>query len=349
MRIQASAVQLSAQHLLVEKHQKQEQLQAWIGPRQPANSPASPPLARDPVCLSGGCQPTGASAAGAVDETASFDSAHPQLTILRLLLERMTGRRIIIFKPGAPPAPAKIPPEKTPLPQGKTGDAPTQEQGWGLIYDYHESTYQAEATSFQASGTFLTADGKSVAFAVEMTMSREFRQETNISLRAGDALKDPLVINFSGAPVALSQDKFTFDIDSDGHSEQISMLTSGSAFLVLDKNNDGAINDGSELFGPTSGDGYQELAAYDADQNNWIDEADPIFQRLQLWSGETADARQMESLGVKGIGAIYLGRVETPFALTSASNELEGKVRETGIFAREDGTVGTIQQIDLVA
>jgi len=100
-----------------------------------------------------------------------------------------------------------------------------------------------------------------------MTMSREFSQETNLTIRAGDALKDPLVINLTGAPVALSQDKFAFDLNADGQNEQIGMVKSGSGFLVLDKNHDGIVNDGSELFGPTSGNGYQELAAYDGDKN----------------------------------------------------------------------------------
>ncbi|NTV14085.1 MAG: VCBS repeat-containing protein [Desulfobulbaceae bacterium] len=343
MQIQASSVQLAAQHHLVEKQEKKVQLQAWIGPRPAANAAA--PAGQDLLSLSGTAPPPGPAAAQ--DETAAVDPAHPQLTILRLLLERMTGRRIVVFNPGAPPA-APAPPPTAPAPSGPAGETSNQEQGWGMIYDYHESFAQTESTAFQASGTFRTADGREIAFAVEMTMSREFRQETNISLRAGDALKDPLVLNFSGAPVELTQDKFAFDIDSDGQSEQIGMVKSGSAFLVLDRNQDGQINAGSELFGPSSGDGYQELASYDGDKNGWIDEADPIFKRLQLWTGEAVDARQLLSLGAKGIGAIFLGRVATPFALNNANNELQGMVRESGIFAREDGSVGTIQQIDLV-
>lgn len=349
MRIQASSVQMSAQHLLVEKHEKREQLQAWIGQRPGASPPAATPPGKDLLSLSGCCQSAAPSQTAALDESTAVDPAHPQITILRLLLERMTGRRIVIFHPGAGPKSADIPKEQAPAPPQQSGDAPAPDQGWGMIYDYHESSYQAEATSFKASGTFRTADGKEVAFAVELSMSREFSQETNLSLRAGDALKDPLVINFTGAPAALTPEKFAFDLNNDGQTEQISMVKSGSAFLVFDRNHDGAINDGSELFGPSSGDGYQELAAYDGDQNGWIDEADPVFQQLQLWSGETLDTRQLVSLGAKGVGAIFLGRVATPFALTNSDNELQGKVRETGIYAREDGTVGTVQQLDLVA
>ncbi len=39
------------------------------------------------------------------------------------------------------------------------------------------------------------------------------------------------------------------------------------------------INDGSELFGTSSGDGFKDLATYDEDENGWIDENDSIFSK----------------------------------------------------------------------
>jgi hypothetical protein len=45
-----------------------------------------------------------------------------------------------------------------------------------------------------------------------------------------------------------------------------------SGLLVIDKNLDGKVNDGSELFGPSTGDGFEKLARYDEDRNGWIDE-----------------------------------------------------------------------------
>ena len=75
-----------------------------------------------------------------------------------------------------------------------------------------------------------------------------------------------------------------FDIDADGEEESISYLQGGSGYLALDKNGDGVINDGSELFGTKSGDGFADLAEYDADGNGWIDENDPIFDKLLIWA-----------------------------------------------------------------
>ncbi|MFQ8776527.1 MAG: hypothetical protein ACLR78_02345 [Roseburia sp.] len=76
-------------------------------------------------------------------------------------------------------------------------------------------------------------------------------------------LCDPLVINLDSNIANVSDQKFYFDIDADGSDDSISMLNSGSGYLALDRNGDGIINDGSELFGTQSGNGFADLAAYD--------------------------------------------------------------------------------------
>lgn len=61
-------------------------------------------------------------------------------------------------------------------------------------------------------------------------------------------------------------------MDCDGKQEEISKLNAGCGYLALDKNGDGVINDGNELFGVKTGDGFYELSKYDSDLNGWIDE-----------------------------------------------------------------------------
>jgi hypothetical protein len=53
------------------------------------------------------------------------------------------------------------------------------------------------------------------------------------------------------------------------------------------------------------------------------------------------------ALGQRGVGAIYLGHVTSPFALKDSQNALLGQIRNSGVFVRENGAAGTIQQIDL--
>jgi len=116
---------------------------------------------------------------------------------------------------------------------------------------------------------------------VELNMSREFMSRNKIGYRAGDAI-DSLVINFDGSSTDLTQEKFEFDIDVDGRLDSISFVGSGSGFLAIDLNADNVINDGRELLGPQSGDGFDELLKYDEDGNNWIDENDSVYSDLVI-------------------------------------------------------------------
>ena len=143
--------------------------------------------------------------------------------------------------------------------------------------------------------------------------------------------------------------RFAFDLNADGQSEQINFVGPGSGFLVFDRNRDGKINDGRELFGPQTNDGFQELSALDSDGNGWIDENDPAFAELQVWTRDADGSDQLRSLASLGVGAIGLNNVATPFALKTESNRTLGEIRNSGIFLLESGTTGTIQQIDLTA
>ena len=136
-------------------------------------------------------------------------------------------------------------------------------------------------------------------------------------------------------------------MDSNGTADQISFAGSGSGFLALDKNSDGKINDGNELFGPQSGNGFSELGKYDSDNNGWIDENDSIFNNLRIWTKDSEGNDKLFALGEKGIGAIYLGNIDTNFKMKNQDNDSQGEIQSTGIFVKENGSVGTVQHIDL--
>ena len=159
---------------------------------------------------------------------------------------------------------------------------------------------------------------------------------------------DPLVINLDTNIADLSDQKFFFDLDADGEIDEISMLKGGSGYLALDKNNDGTINDGSELFGTASGDGFADLAKYDDDGDGWIDEDDAIWDKLKIWCKDESGNDVLYKLAEKGVGAICLQRVGTQFSLNSLeTNETNGYIRSTGVFLYENGTSGTVQHVDV--
>jgi hypothetical protein len=219
---------------------------------------------------------------------------------------------------------------------------------WGLVYEFKEVTKESENLRFSASGTVTTSDGRSVAFNLEFIMSREYVNEHYVNVQMGSPKVDPLVVVFgrTGLP-KFSRIKAAFDIDSDGKEENISMPEEGSGFLALDKNEDGVINNGSELFGPTKGNGFEELRDYDGDGNGWIDENDEVFSKLSVLTTSQDGQKMTFKLGDLGIGAIYLGETGTQFDIKDEAGE-HGEMKSSSVFIREDGSAGTIHHIDLV-
>ena len=140
---------------------------------------------------------------------------------------------------------------------------------------------------------------------------------------------------------------FKFDLDADGKEDEISMLGKDSGFLALDKDGNGKIDDGSELFGTKSGDGFGELREYDSDGNGWIDENDEIFSKLKVWCKDENGNDVLMDLKEADIGAIYLGEQQTEFSLGGEDGYRDGVIRSTGVFLRESGDAGTIQHVDL--
>ena len=360
MKIASSSIQLASQHAAVTQHERQESLRMWIGDRRPDfegrnREPPRPPGQdrADAVHLSQAAREVQPTKQVASTDTELTSEDELKLGLLIRMIEQMTGKKIKLVSP------KELSQEMSELQQQaqETGAALQQTQpsapaaqsaGFGIEYDAYERHYEAEKTTFSAEGMIQTQDGRQIAFSVDLSMSREFLREQNISVRAGDAkLKDPLVLNFGGNAAELTTTRFSFDIDSDGQQDQIAFVSPNSGFLALDRNNDGTINDGRELFGATTGQGFAELAAYDEDGNQWIDENDSIYSKLRIWSKDAEGRDQLVGLGERGVGAIYLGHVTTPFSLKDADNALLGQIRTSGVFLHEDGQAGTVQQIDL--
>ena len=216
---------------------------------------------------------------------------------------------------------------------------------------YTETYVEQEITSFSTTGSVVTADGRCIDFNLEMEMSRSFQatyhQSYEMMYRNVNAC-DPLVINLDGDVASVTDQKFLFDIDADGILDTISQLGEGSGYLALDKNGDGKINDGSELFGPESGNGFDDLAQYDEDGNGWIDEGDAIWKKLMIWTKDENGKDRLYHVSEKGVGAICLQNQSTDFSLNSLrNNQTNGIVRKTGIFLYENGNVGTMQHVDM--
>jgi hypothetical protein len=149
------------------------------------------------------------------------------------------------------------------------------------------------------------------------------------------ALPDPIEIPKENCPVLvdLALDGFhlsgsdpavSFDIDADGAADQIAWTQANSddAFLCLDRNHNGAIDDGAELFGygtrlrsgEPAGIGYRALAELDLSEaggngDGVVDRRDALFESLCVWNDRNRDGRSepSEIRSAGGAGVVALG------------------------------------------
>jgi hypothetical protein len=354
MIIASAALQLESSHVKLQHHEISESLRAWIGDRRPnfegRPSLQSSPRPPDPVRISEAGKSAQSAEANAIQQGMDAAEKDPILSLLRAMIFMLTGREVKVFNPADLQPQSPVAEIQAPDSPAKPTEAPAQQNaGYGLEYDRHESYTESEQTRFAASGTIQTADGREISFSLSLSMARSYHEESDVSIRLGDARKkqDPLVLNFNGSAAQLTNQRFRFDLDSDGTAENINFVTGGSGFLALDSNGDNRINDGTELFGARSGDGFAELAALDADHNGWIDENDAAYDQLRLWRKDNDGNDTLTTLRQADVGALSLGRVETLFDLKDSTNALQGQIRSSGVFLRDDGKAGTIQQIDL--
>jgi hypothetical protein len=94
----------------------------------------------------------------------------------------------------------------------------------------------------------------------------------------------PIVINLGRGDFALSgqNDPVDFDITADGVPDRITWTARGMAmaFLALDRNR----NHTNSGFGTAAANGFEALAAFDANRDSRVDAADPVWTDLLLWT-----------------------------------------------------------------
>ncbi|MGE5254362.1 MAG: hypothetical protein ACM3N7_10390 [Planctomycetaceae bacterium] len=340
MKIESSMVALSSDHRLESQYTRTEKLDMWVDAPHPDNPGDRVTISRKAreASLTDPCGPTKKSREEPLE-------ADPELLLIQILIEKLTGRKIkltrVRLNGEAPDSPE--PPSRE--------DSPSQPEraGWGVRYEMHETCAEKEETVFRAGGIVRTADGQEIRFALDLKMSREFVQSTDVRFAAGDATPiDPLVINFSGTAAQLADQTFAFDLDADGKEEEVPLLAGGSGILVFDRNQDGKVNDGTELFGPSTGNAFAELAAYDGNGDRWVDESEAIYRSLFVRTRDAEGNDSLQGLKEAGVGALYVSSADSPFALKDSENSLCGQIVRTGIFLQENGGAGTLQQLNVV-
>jgi hypothetical protein len=149
-------------------------------------------------------------------------------------------------------------------------------------------------------------------------------------------LVTPLVLDLAARAelptITLAESTARFDLAATGGRRRTGWFDADTAILALDRNGNGTIDDGRELFGSATPigkraarDGYEALAQYDRDGDGEITARDPVFKKLRAWIDANGDGvsqpselRTLASLGIDAIGTRPTARPErgakpTPF------------------------------------
>lgn len=220
-----------------------------------------------------------------------------------------------------------------------------QPRGFAMRIQSKQEVYEKESMTFKSSGIVKTEDGRTIDFDLNLHMSREAYEANEINIQVGN-FQDPLVLNYDGKGIDFSDQKLRIDVDLDGQIDNANFLAQGSGFLAYDRNKNGLIDDGTELFGPQTNNGFEELRAFDGDNNAWIDENDDIFSSLKLWTLNDAGEATLIGLKEADVGAIYLGDVGSSYTVKHGDEDM-AKIARSSIYLTESGMPNTIHEVDL--
>ena len=169
--------------------------------------------------------------------------------------------------------------------------------------------------------------------------------------------RDPLTLDLNGngletvAPNATNP--IYFDLTGEGVQSSVGWVAPSDGFLVLDRNGDGLINDGTELFGDATplvdangvvvgkaADGFEALAQEDTNADGVVNSADANFANLRVWQDANQDgisqANELKTLAELGIASFNVANVAHSQLLSNGN-----QIADTGTYTKTDGSTGT--------
>jgi len=154
---------------------------------------------------------------------------------------------------------------------------------------------------------------------------------------------DPLLVDLDGDGIETTtlQNGVYFDHDKNGFAQQSAWVGADDGVLAIDKNNDGVINDGGEIFGDnyvlsnnqTATTGFQALADLDSNSDGVINSSDTNFSNIKVLKGDGT----LETLAEAGIASINLNYSNTNAADASGNTQLR-----LGSYTKTDSTTAAI-------
>ncbi|NWD66974.1 putative Ig domain-containing protein [Pseudomonas gingeri] len=193
----------------------------------------------------------------------------------------------------------------------------------------------------------------------------DFKRKLARGFEQAEVTRSPLIIDLDGNGVeTLSvSEGVHFDLDGNGFSENTGWVGKNDGLLVWDKNNNGQIDSGAELFGNSTklssgqnaANGFLALADLDESLDGVFDERDSTFSKLQIWRDVNSDglvqAGELKSLKDSGISSFDLnysepGKIDANGDVPGSVKDANGNEhRQTGHYTRNDGRVAAVDDV----
>ncbi|BBP84154.1 hypothetical protein PHLH8_37960 [Pseudomonas sp. Pc102] len=182
----------------------------------------------------------------------------------------------------------------------------------------------------------------------------QVKAETNQHFNEANAFVerfyDPLSLDLDGDGIetASASAGITFDFDGDGLKTGTGWVKGDDGFLVLDRNGNGQIDNGGELFGvdtvkangQKASNGFDALKDFDSNGDGVFDARDTQFANVKIWQDANQDgiaqAGELKTLAEHNIVAINLD------SAASNHNSNGNLISAVGSFIRRDGSEGTV-------
>ncbi|NLS02725.1 type I secretion C-terminal target domain-containing protein, partial [Rhizobium sp. P32RR-XVIII] len=161
---------------------------------------------------------------------------------------------------------------------------------------------------------------------------------------------DPIVLDLDHNGVALTSldNGVQFDINADGHKDQIAWTAGSDGILALDVDGNGKIDNGSEIFSPhfaggSYADGLAALSTLDSNHDGKVDAADEAFSKLTVWQdlnhNGITDNGELSSLADHSISSISLDASASDAQINGQS------ILADGSYTLADGSTGHFVEV----
>ena len=195
---------------------------------------------------------------------------------------------------------------------------------------------------------------QNIKFVDDGLLKVDLIKDLEILFSTGEETRSPLVVDLDGDGIETigTDEKVYFDHDDNGFAENTGWVGKDDGLLVRDLNNNGQIDNGTELFGNNSvlssgekaANGFEALKELDSNGDNIFNNQDTAWNEVKVWkdtnSNGVVDEGELLTLEQANISGINLD-----YQKGNTQDENNNSHAQTGTFIKTDGSTGTVTDV----